>query len=61
MINFNGKLVLDCQDPTVGTPEEFERNISYLDKVLKEIGYKKKSIEELDDDSYISALWATQW
>lgn len=56
MINFNGKLVLDCQDPAVGTPEEFERNIAYLDKVLKEIGYKKTAIGEVDDSSYISAL-----
>ena len=56
MINFNGKLVIDCQDPATGTPEEFSRNAAYLDKILKEIGYKKTLIDELDDGSYISAL-----
>lgn len=44
MINFNGKLVLDCQDPATGIAEDFRRNIEYLDKVLKEIGYKKTNI-----------------
>ncbi len=57
MINFNGKVVIDCQDPATGTAEEFSRNAAYLDKILKEIGYKKTLIDELDDGSYISALW----
>lgn len=57
MINFNGKLVVDCQDPSAGTPDEFSRNAEYLDKILKEIGYKKTNIDEIDDGSYISALW----
>lgn len=35
MINFNGKLVLDLQDPIMGTFEGFQRNFNYLDKVLK--------------------------
>ena len=55
-INFNGKLVLDCQDPSLGTAEEFKRNIEFLDKVLKDIGFKKTNAEEIDDGSYISAL-----
>jgi len=34
-INFKGKLVLDFQDPLMGTTEGFQRNYDYLDKVLK--------------------------
>ena len=40
-INFNGKIVLDCQDPDKGTEEQFVQNVEYLDRVLKDMGYKK--------------------
>jgi hypothetical protein len=44
MIGFNGKVVVDCQDPSIGTPLEFHKNIEFLDKTLKEVGYKKMNI-----------------
>ncbi len=56
MINFNGKLVLDCQKPGIGTQDDLTKNIEYLDKILKDIGYKKTDMEDFDDQSYISAL-----
>ena len=40
-INFNGKIVLDCQDPDKGTEEQFVQNVEYLDRLLKDMGYKK--------------------
>ncbi len=41
MINFNGKLVLDCQKPGVGSEKDLLDNIDYLDKILRDVGYKK--------------------
>jgi len=54
MINFNGKIIVDCKD--MGDPLQFQRNLEFLDRTLKEIGFKKTSVDDMDDGSYISAL-----
>ena len=56
MINFNGKLVLDCQKPGSGTEQQFMQNAHYLDTVLRANGYQKTDIDNNDSRAYISAL-----
>jgi hypothetical protein len=42
MIDFNGKIVLDCQKDDSGSEAEFVKNLEFLDKALRKGGFKKK-------------------